>query len=474
MAAVAANVSGLFANIRDPGARVRELCAYACKVEVDNEIPTKLYLRSGLEMLRMAKVYQEEGNLESAFVLYTKFISLFVEKLPKHPDYKASPPTELSNIRKKVKLVFPLAEEIKSKLLKSYSEIEKKRKEEERKQQEELEREQERIRLEQEARQKEEQEEQERYRIEVEAKWLQEQEERLREIKEQEMMKNIDQERKDERAGIFTDTQEGLNNQKPAIPSGTGSLAFIPNNLGDARKMEKNLINDPTRAQSLPLIPDRELKKNLVINDSQEIRPDVDRSSKPDLVDHFTCIGVSGGNKGGLRDLMVPSDLMRKFLTIAEHNTLKHVETCGILAGKLSQNAFSVTHVLVPKQTGTSDSCVAEDEEEIFEYQDPRDLITLGWIHTHPTQTAFLSSVDMHNQYGYQAMMPEAIAIVCAPKFHETGFFTLTQDRGLVEIGRCRERGFHEHTKVPPLFENGSHIRIVDNYKIEMVDLRNK
>ena len=29
---------------------------------------------------------------------------------------------------------------------------------------------------------------------------------------------------------------------------------------------------------------------------------------------------------------------------------------------------------------GTSDSCVTQGEESIFEYQDKHDLITLGWV----------------------------------------------------------------------------------------------
>ena len=40
-----------------------------------------------------------------------------------------------------------------------------------------------------------------------------------------------------------------------------------------------------------------------------------------------------------------------------------------------------ITHLVIPKQSGTSDTCVAEDEEDIFLFQEPRDLITLGWIH---------------------------------------------------------------------------------------------
>lgn len=46
-----------------------------------------------------------------------------------------------------------------------------------------------------------------------------------------------------------------------------------------------------------------------------------------------------------------------------------------------SQNAFHITHVLIPKQTGTADTCTTAQEEDLFEYQDNHSLITLGWIH---------------------------------------------------------------------------------------------
>lgn len=41
-------------------------------------------------------------------------------------------------------------------------------------------------------------------------------------------------------------------------------------------------------------------------------------------------------------------------------------------------------------------------EEEIFEAQDSRAVYPLGWIHTHPSQTCFLSSVDIHTHCGFQ------------------------------------------------------------------------
>lgn len=40
-------------------------------------------------------------------------------------------------------------------------------------------------------------------------------------------------------------------------------------------------------------------------------------------------------------------------------------------------------------------------------------------LQTHPTQTAFLSSVDLHTHCSYQLMLPEAVAIVCSPKHKE-------------------------------------------------------
>ena len=40
-----------------------------------------------------------------------------------------------------------------------------------------------------------------------------------------------------------------------------------------------------------------------------------------------------------------------------------------------------MTHLLVPQQSGTPDSCTTHQEEELFQVQDTKDIITLGWIH---------------------------------------------------------------------------------------------
>ena len=88
-------------------------------------------------------------------------------------------------------------------------------------------------------------------------------------------------------------------------------------------------------------------------------------------------------------------------------NTRSGIESCGILAGSLQekQGVFVISTLIIPKQEGTSDTVQALNEEEIFDAQDKRALYPLGWIHTHPTQTCFLSSVDVHTQCGYQVML---------------------------------------------------------------------
>ena len=69
-------------------------------------------------------------------------------------------------------------------------------------------------------------------------------------------------------------------------------------------------------------------------------------------------------------------------------------------------------------------------------------------------------------------MLPEALAIVCAPKYKETGYFVLTQNYGLDYIANCVQTGFHPHPKEPPLFEDAPHILMDDSADVQLVDLR--
>lgn len=118
-----------------------------------------------------------------------------------------------------------------------------------------------------------------------------------------------------------------------------------------------------------------------------------------------------------LRTVFLPTELRSQFLSLAIQNTRANLETCGILCGSLISNALFVSHLVIPDQVSTSDTCEMTDEGEIalFDYVDGEDMIVCGWIHTHPSQTCFLSSRDLHTSVGYQVMLPESVAIVCAP-----------------------------------------------------------
>lgn len=187
--------------------------------------------------------------------------------------------------------------------------------------------------------------------------------------------------------------------------------------------------------------------------------------------------GLATCDTGRFQNLHVPVTLMESFLRLAEANTANNLETCGILAGYLKKRTFYVTTLIIPKQKSTSDSCQATNEEEIFEVQDKASLFTLGWIHTHPTQTCFLSSIDLHNHYSYQVMLPEAIAIVMAPTdtTRKHGIFHLTDPGGMGVIHDCQESGFHPHEEPldgTSIYEHCSHVYMNPNVKFDMVDLR--
>jgi len=183
--------------------------------------------------------------------------------------------------------------------------------------------------------------------------------------------------------------------------------------------------------------------------------------------------------KVGLKDVHISVALMEEFMRYASQNTRKGIESCGILAGKLDgkSNTFTITTLIIPHQEGTRDTVTALNEEDIFEVQDSRGLYPLGWIHTHPTQTCFMSSVDIHTQVGYQTLLDESVAIVMAPtdKSKRCGIFRLSTPGGLKLIQRCSQRGFHSHPDTEtgqPIYELCGHVYLNPRIKMETVDLR--
>ncbi|KAK3027416.1 hypothetical protein RJ639_040432 [Escallonia herrerae] len=176
-------------------------------------------------------------------------------------------------------------------------------------------------------------------------------------------------------------------------------------------------------------------------------------------------------------ELHISTTLMNSFMKLAKSNTDKNLETCGILAGSLKNRKFYITALIIPKQESTPDSCQTTNEEEIFEVQDKQSLFPLGWIHTHPTQSCFMSSIDLHTHYSYQIMLPESIAVVMAPRDSSRthGIFRLTTPGGMGVIRQCPRRGFHPHDPPSdggPIYKQCTDVYMNSNLKFDVIDLR--
>ncbi|KAF7976920.1 hypothetical protein HWV62_5322 [Athelia sp. TMB] len=175
-----------------------------------------------------------------------------------------------------------------------------------------------------------------------------------------------------------------------------------------------------------------------------------------------------------LKNVILPRECLHRFLSIAAINTSCNRETCGLLLGKDKGNKYAVTTLLIPRQHSTSDTCTMDEEELVMQFTEERSLITLGWIHTHPSQSCFMSSVDLHTHSGFQRMLPESFAVVCAPKSEPPfGIFRLTDPPGLETILHCQEKeAFHPHPDVPIYTDaDKGHIQVRE-IPIEIVDLR--
>ena len=333
--------------VDDPDKRFQAFFAFYCDVKYDPSISIDKYIRSGKELYRMANVYFSEHDYLHAFVLYSRHIVLYLEKIKSHPQYATCNKQEMNTIIKQIRGdSLPRAEKLKHYIKDKFAQEAK----------------------------------------EVEAA-------------------------RQNAASAIAGRASSAQHQHTEVNFDSLKAKYNDENEAELERLKLEAWQSERNAQ--PTAPSMSVPSSATSNG----RPEVNRALKP-----FRNVLANTHN---LRIVSLPAETSRKFLNLAEANTSRNIETCGILAGRLSQNKFVITHCIIPKQKGTSETCSTEQEHELFEIIDSQNLITLGWIHTHPSQTAFLSSVDLHTHFGYQVMIPEAIAIVCAPSYDEWEFYLL-------------------------------------------------
>jgi len=438
---------------RDPSTRLRMLADAAAEFSIDWNIPIRRYFRSGQEMIKMAEVYHNEGSLEAAYVLYMKYMTLFVEKLKNHKDFGQVLPAEKKRVRGVVKEVMGKTEELKI-ILKSRFE-------------------------------------------EEHSVWLKEEqvrkwEEQREQARQEEEKRKAEKRRQDEVASIERDRQVAMWHQAQLDKEdrerrGVGEMpAYTPTQVD-------KVAYDPSKYTDTPSAP-TDSDQGLPSYDSVRPMavsppPSYDRTAKPappvispptsppapstsppvPTFDRSAKPAITAPT--GLRTVVIPGDLEEAFLAVAKANSDRGVETLGTLGGHLAKNRFVISHLLIPRQVGKSDSCTMEGLEDVWDVHDKENIIFLGWVHTHPAYSVFLSSVDMHNQYEWQHMLPEALAIVCSIKDSVVGNLRLSQ-AGMAEIGGCSLTNFHPHSKEPPLWEEATHVEVDRTKKVVLKDLR--
>ncbi|KAM9425563.1 AMSH-like protease isoform 2-T2 [Pholidichthys leucotaenia] len=320
--------------------RVRALAKMGYNVEINEDVTPRRYFRSGVEMERMAAVYLEEGSLEEAYVLYTKFITLFVEKLPAHRDYQqgAAVPEKQLIMKKLKEVAFPRKDELKRRLEEKYN-----------REHSEYLREQSAVAVDGCGQQLQQLSllEQDRRRFLL----LEEEKQRVATLRQMQI--------ESEQFRYFEDQ---LRRQE----------------LGNRRGEEaepKIKVPEVTDGSCLSHQPVRNSVR------SQGAEPNRNRPPPPISQSAATLAGVQSQRVEGLRRVVIPKDLTQRFLSLAESNTARGIETCGVLCGRLMHNEFMLTHIVIPKQTAGPDFCDMENVEELFSFQDQQHLLTLGWIH---------------------------------------------------------------------------------------------
>ncbi|KAM0716012.1 hypothetical protein Q7P37_008526 [Cladosporium fusiforme] len=246
----------------------------------------------------------------------------------------------------------------------------------------------------------------------------------------------------DARARDFTERQRY---QYPKVPTKEGPMQWDtaplqPRNTRPSYDQPPPIPAKDGHQDGAPPIPGKYSEQAAAPEASQKSASKV--TFKPNA---FTEAGVP------LRTVFLPPNLRTNFLNLANANTQRNLETCGILCGTVISNALFISHLVIPDQQSTSDTCdtTEEGDNELFDFCDGNDLLVCGWIHTHPSQSCFLSSRDLHTSSGYQVMLPEAIAIVCAPRQKpDYGIFRLTDPPGLPAVLNCHQKGlFHPHSE---------------------------
>ena len=480
--------------------------------------PLKAWLRSAQMLLTEAQICEQDGNLQMAYLYLLRHAELVLGKLPTHPQYRdPGLKAEVAQAQKVVQANLGKLEKLKPRVQGEYERYVKAKERRERER----------------ARVQAERDEDERQRLweeeygigairyddddDEEALNAGENQQLAVDLARRELRRRDANKQSTRQAGISPGTvasrrqgivgpdesdydgirdagrylYPGQQGERQAPPSaGPQRTAYqypsVPAKEGvmDWRTQQQRPPQHPQRPPDLPS-KEADLPTRTPKHQQNQLRPpSPPPKPTPQDTKRYTFAPQAHTEAGApLRTIMLPSTLRQHFLNLAHANTALNLETCGILCGTVISNALFISHLIIPDQHSTSDTCDTTEsgDNALFDYCDANALLVCGWIHTHPSQSCFLSSRDLHTSSGYQVMLPEAIAIVCAPRHNpDWGVFRLTDPPGLPHVLKCERKGlFHPHEE-ERLYTDADgkggrgHVVEAEGLEWRVVDLRRK
>lgn len=170
--------------------------------------------------------------------------------------------------------------------------------------------------------------------------------------------------------------------------------------------------------------------------------------------------------------MFITNNISELFKSSAAKTTEEGKEMGAVLAGKFEDGAYSVTHVVIPQQTGQPQSWKVGDERQLnnFFITHPG-LLFLGFIHSN-VQESPPTSIDLHSLFAYSRHNPCFVSVVYSPQEDACRVFSLT-DLGMRELACCNQTGFHEHNHdVHRLYKDSPHVTFDENIDAILIDYR--
>lgn len=104
----------------EPSLRIKKLIQMSHNIDVDKNISISKYFNSGRELIKSASAFEQKGDIEKAFVLYLRYMTLFIEKIVHHPEYGQADKAEKALVKDECNSVFDRAEDLKKRIMEKY------------------------------------------------------------------------------------------------------------------------------------------------------------------------------------------------------------------------------------------------------------------------------------------------------------------------------------------------------------------